>query len=76
MRVEWSIAARISARRYLAGQPGMRAVATAVSSLAVNPNPPEAFIRGSYRRLKAGACRVMYVLDDDVVTIEQVDRVI
>jgi mRNA-degrading endonuclease RelE of RelBE toxin-antitoxin system len=56
-------------------QAGMRAIAAAVSSLAIEPNPPEAFVRGSYRRLRVGVYRVMYVLDDDVVTIERVDRV-
>jgi hypothetical protein len=36
-------------------------------------NPPEAFIRGDYRRLKVGPYRVMYVLEDDLITIERVD---
>jgi mRNA-degrading endonuclease RelE of RelBE toxin-antitoxin system len=60
----------------MADQAGMRAIAAAVSSLAIDPNPPEAFVRGSYRRLRVGVYRVMYVLDDDVVTIERVDRII
>lgn len=75
MRIEWSPAARASARRYLADQAGIRAVSTAVAALAVNPNPPEAFIRGDYRRLKIGAYRVMYVIEDDLITIERVDRI-
>jgi hypothetical protein len=57
-------------------QDGMHAVATAVSALAVDPTPPDAFVRGSYRRLRVGAYRVMYVVEEDVVTIERVDRVI
>jgi hypothetical protein len=57
-------------------QVGMHAVAAAVSALAVDPNPPGAFIRGSYRRLRVGAYRVMYVVEEDVVTIERVDRVV
>jgi mRNA-degrading endonuclease RelE of RelBE toxin-antitoxin system len=60
----------------MADQAGMRAIAAAVSSLAIDPNPPEAFVRGSHRRLRVGVYRVMYVLDDDVVTIERVDRII
>ena len=54
----------------------MHAIAAAVSALAVDPNPPDAFVRGSYRRLRVGAYRVMYVVEEDVVTIERVDRVI
>ena len=57
-------------------QDGMHAIAAAVSALAVDPNPPDAFVRGSYRRLRVGAYRVMYVVEEDVVTIERVDRVI
>jgi mRNA-degrading endonuclease RelE of RelBE toxin-antitoxin system len=76
VKVEWSDAARASARRYLGDQAGMRAVAAAVSALAVDPNPPDAFVRGSYRRLRVGAYRLMYVVEEDVVTVERVDRVI
>ena len=76
MRIEWSVAAQASARRYMADQSGMRTIAAAVRGLAVDPNPPDAFVRGSYRRLRVGAYRVMYVVGDDVVTIERVDRVI
>jgi ParE toxin of type II toxin-antitoxin system, parDE len=54
-------------------QDGMRAIGAAVSALAVDPNPPDAFIRGDYRRLRVGAYRVMYVVEDDVVTIKRVD---
>lgn len=32
--------------------------------------------RGDYRRLGAGAYRVMYVVEDDIITIERVDLVI
>jgi hypothetical protein len=57
-------------------QDGMRAIDAAVSALAVDPNPPDAFIRGSYRRLRVGIYRLMYVVEEDVVTIERVDRII
>jgi mRNA-degrading endonuclease RelE of RelBE toxin-antitoxin system len=74
--IEWSDAARASARRYLVDQAGMHAIAAAVSALAVDPNPPDARVRSSYRRLRVGAYRVMYVVEEDVVTVERVDRVI
>ncbi len=76
MKIEWSPAARASARRYMDDQDGMRAIGTAVSALAVDPNPPAAFIRGNYRRLRVGAYRVMYVVEDDLITIERVDLVV
>ncbi len=51
----------------------MRDIARAVSALADDPSPPEAFVRGDYRRLKVGPYRVLYVLEDDLITIERVD---
>ena len=45
---------RASARRYMDDQDGMRAIGAAVNALAVDPNPPDAFIRGDYRRLRVG----------------------
>lgn len=74
MRIEWSPAARASVRRYMTDQDGMLEISAAVSALAADPSPPEAFIRGDYRRLKVGPYRVMYVLDGDVITIERVDQ--
>ena len=73
MRIEWSPVACASARRYLPDQDGMREMARAVTALADDPSPPEAFIRGDYRRLKVGPYRIMYVLEDDLITIERVD---
>ena len=60
----------------MADQDGMRALGAAVTALAVDPNPPGAFIRGDYRRLRVGAYRVMYVVEGDLITVERVDRVI
>jgi mRNA interferase RelE/StbE len=57
-------------------QDGMQALGAAVGALAADPNPPGAFIRGDYRRLRVGAYRVMYVVEDDLITVERVDRVI
>jgi mRNA-degrading endonuclease RelE of RelBE toxin-antitoxin system len=74
VRVEWRPAAQKSAIRFMADQAGMRAVNTAIEALADDPAPPEAFVRGEYRRLRIGAYRVLYRVKDDVITIERVDR--
>jgi mRNA-degrading endonuclease RelE of RelBE toxin-antitoxin system len=76
VKIEWSEAARASARRYMGDQDGMHAIAAAVRALAVDPNPSDAFARGSYRRLRVGGYRVMCVVEGDVVTVERLDRVI
>jgi mRNA interferase RelE/StbE len=76
VRIEWSPAACASARRYMTDQEGMLAIGEAVSDLASNPSPPEAFVRGDYRRLKVGPYRVMYILEDDLITVERVDLAI
>jgi mRNA-degrading endonuclease RelE of RelBE toxin-antitoxin system len=76
VKIEWSPAARASARRYMNDQDGMRAIGAAVIRLAENPYPPEAFHRGDYHRLRVGQYRVVYIVDDDaLITIERVDRV-
>jgi hypothetical protein len=54
----------------------MQAIGVAVSALAAAPNPPAAFVRGDYRRLKVGSYRIMHVVEVAVITIERVDRVI
>ena len=53
----------------------MHAVGTAVAALADDPYPAEGFHRGRYHRLRVGPYRVMYVIDDDVISVERVDRV-
>ena len=60
----------------MADQEGMRAVGAAVSALADNPSPPEAFVRGAYRRLKIGPYRVMYIVEGELITVERVDLAI
>lgn len=57
-------------------QDGIRAVGAAVAALAEDPHPPEAFHRGRYHRLRVGRYRVIYVIDNDLITIERVDRVV
>jgi mRNA-degrading endonuclease RelE of RelBE toxin-antitoxin system len=56
-------------------QAGMRAIGTAVAKLAENPYPQEAFHRGDYHRLRVGLYRVVYLVDDDLITVERVDHV-
>ena len=56
-------------------QTGMRTISAAVIQLAENPYPPEAFHRGDYHRLRAGQYRVVYIVEDDLITVERVDRV-
>lgn len=55
-------------------QDGMRAISAAVVRLADNPYPPEAFHRGDYHRLRVGPYRVVYFVEDDLITVERVDR--
>jgi mRNA-degrading endonuclease RelE of RelBE toxin-antitoxin system len=75
VRIEWTPTAVASARRYMHDQNGMRAIGTAVATLAdiPYPSPPEGFHRGRYHRLRAGPYRIMYVVDDNVITVERVD---
>jgi mRNA-degrading endonuclease RelE of RelBE toxin-antitoxin system len=74
VRIEWSPAARASARRYLEDQDGMRAIGAAVAALALDPYPQEGFHQGEYHRLRVGRFRVVYVAEDDLITVERVDR--
>lgn len=46
----------------------------AVAALADDPSPPEAFIRGSCRRLRVGLYRIFYDVDGDLITVVRVDR--
>jgi hypothetical protein len=67
-----------SARRYMYDQDGILAIGTAITTLAGDPYPPppEGFHRGRYHRLRVGLYRIMYVVDDNVITIERVDRLL
>lgn len=75
MKVVWRRAALASARRFMADQAGMRAVNQVVAALAENAEPPDAFVRGSYRRLRVGTYRVLYEVESDMVMIVRVDKV-
>ena len=74
MRIEWSPAARASARRYMADQVGMRAIGAAIASLADDPLPTDGFHAGEYHRLRTGSYRVIYVVEGDLITVSRVDR--
>jgi len=67
--------ARVSARRYLADQDGMRAIGAAVAALADDPFPSEGFHAGEYHRLRVGTYRVVYVVEENLITVSRVDRV-
>ncbi|MGH3199892.1 MAG: type II toxin-antitoxin system RelE family toxin [Streptosporangiaceae bacterium] len=75
MRIEWSLAVRVSARRYMHDQDGMRAIAVAVAALAGDPYPAGAFHRGEYHRLRVGPYRVVYLVEGDLITVDRVHRV-
>jgi mRNA-degrading endonuclease RelE of RelBE toxin-antitoxin system len=75
MKIEWSPVALASARRYMTDQDGMRSIGATVSALALEPYPAGAFHRGNYHRLRVGRYRVIYAIDDDLITVERVDRV-
>jgi mRNA-degrading endonuclease RelE of RelBE toxin-antitoxin system len=74
VKIEWSPAARASARRYLGDQKAMHAIGEAIAELAEDPHPAQAFHRGDYHRMRVGSCRVIYVVDQGVITVERVDR--
>jgi ParE toxin of type II toxin-antitoxin system, parDE len=59
----------------MADQDGMLAIGTAVAGLAADPYPAEGFHRGDYHRLRVGPYRVAYIVEDDLITVECVDRV-
>jgi mRNA-degrading endonuclease RelE of RelBE toxin-antitoxin system len=75
VRIEWSPAARASARRFMADQVGLRAIGAAVAALAEDPFPAEGFHAGEYHRLRVGSYRVVYVVEGELITVSRVDRV-
>jgi mRNA-degrading endonuclease RelE of RelBE toxin-antitoxin system len=58
----------------MADQDGMRAIGAAVAALAKDPLPVDGFHAGEYHRLRVGAYRVVYVVEDDLITVIRVDR--
>jgi mRNA-degrading endonuclease RelE of RelBE toxin-antitoxin system len=56
-------------------QDGMRRLGAAVAALEGDPYPPDAFHRGDYHRLRVGRFRVVYAIDGDLITVENVDDI-
>lgn len=75
MKIEWSPAAKRSAARFMRDQDGMRRLLAAIDQLADEPRPLEAFVRGEYHRLRVGPYRVMYLVQDQLITVDHVDRI-
>jgi mRNA-degrading endonuclease RelE of RelBE toxin-antitoxin system len=75
VRIEWSPVARVSARRFMADQDGMRAIGAAVAALADNPLPADGFHADEYHRLRVGSYRIVYIVEGDLITVSRVDRV-
>jgi hypothetical protein len=57
------------------GEDGMRAIGGAVAALVLDPSPPEVFHQGEYHRLRVSRSRVIYVVEDDLITVERFVRV-
>jgi mRNA-degrading endonuclease RelE of RelBE toxin-antitoxin system len=74
MMIEWSTRAVATASRFLDDKSGMLALVDAVDALAGDPYPAGAFRWGDMLRLRAGAYRVMYVVEGDLITVERVDK--
>jgi mRNA-degrading endonuclease RelE of RelBE toxin-antitoxin system len=75
VRIIWSKIAQATFVRLMADQAGMMIVNRAVEALASDPEPPGAFVRGAYRRLRVGPHRVLYEVEGDLITIVRIDRV-
>ena len=72
MRIIWSEIAQATFVRFMADQAGMMAVNRAVEALADDPAPLGAFVRGAYRRLGVGPCRVLYEVEANLITIVRI----
>ncbi|MFE1249505.1 type II toxin-antitoxin system RelE/ParE family toxin [Streptomyces sp. NPDC058735] len=70
-RIIWEPNATDAAVRFLKDDPtGLAAVYEAVDALAETPRPSTSAPFGwEFRRLRVGAYRVLYALDDDVIHI-------
>ena len=75
MRIIWSEIAQATFVRFIADQAGMLAVNRTAEALADDPAPLGAFVRGSYHRLRVGPYRVLYAVEENLITIVRIDRV-
>jgi mRNA-degrading endonuclease RelE of RelBE toxin-antitoxin system len=74
VRIVWSQIAQATFVRSMTDQAGLLAVNRAVEALADDPAPPDAFVRGAYRRLRVGPYRVLYEVEGNLITIVRIDR--
>ena len=49
----------------------MRAIVAAVAALVFVPYPLEVFHQSDYHRPRVGRFRVIYVVEDDLITVER-----
>ncbi|WP_151484009.1 type II toxin-antitoxin system RelE family toxin [Streptomyces albicerus] len=69
-RIIWEPSATNAAVRFLKDDPGLAAVYETVDTLAESPRPTNSTAYGpNIRRLRVGAYRVLYVIDDSVIRI-------
>jgi len=74
VRVLWLTRAKEQAREHMHDQAALRELNAAVTALTQDPEPPEAFVRGEYRRLRAGDWRILYEFRGDLIIVVRVDR--
>jgi mRNA interferase RelE/StbE len=75
-RVVFAEPVSLSLSKYLDDRAGLRAVLDAIDALADDPRPLSSVSWGSaFSRLRVGRYRVLYTINQDVITIERVDRV-
>jgi mRNA-degrading endonuclease RelE of RelBE toxin-antitoxin system len=75
VRIRWEEPAKLAVReKFMKDQAAMAAINAAVDSLAEDPGPAAAFVRGGYRRLRAGDFRILYEIEDGTIVIVRVDR--
>jgi hypothetical protein len=66
--------ARAPARRFMADQHGTGAIGAAAAALALDPLPADGFHAGQYHRLRVGDYRIVYVIEDELIAVNRVDR--
>ncbi len=65
----------LSLGRYMDDPAGLAGVLEAIDVLADDPRPAGSFHRGEYHRLRVEPYRVLYAVEDELVTIVRVDRI-
>jgi mRNA interferase RelE/StbE len=74
--VEWSERALAAVSRYLDDPAGLTVAIDAADALAADPEPGGSVRWGpSWRRLHVGRYRIVYAIDDELITVHRLDRV-